>query len=89
MKGLRKRVLLIAGADSLGPRLCERLLEHGCDVLCLDNFYTSGNGDRVRRRPNLTKARRTLGWEPTVRMEEGLARTGAHFREQSESDPPC
>jgi len=28
------------GAGFLGSHLCERLLGQGCDVLCVDNFYT-------------------------------------------------
>jgi len=37
---LRKRVLVTGGAGFLGSHLCERLLDKGCDVLCVDNFYT-------------------------------------------------
>lgn len=35
-----KRVLVTGGAGFLGSFLCERLLDAGCDVLCVDNFYT-------------------------------------------------
>jgi len=34
------RVLVTGGAGFLGSHLCERLLDDGCDVLCVDNFYT-------------------------------------------------
>ena len=37
----RKRVLVTGGAGFLGAHLCERLLADGCDVLCVDNFYSS------------------------------------------------
>lgn len=37
---LRKRVLVTGGAGFLGSYLCERLLAEGCDVICVDNFYT-------------------------------------------------
>ena len=42
----RKRVLVTGGAGFLGSHLCERLLRMGCDVLCVDNFY-SGTKDNV------------------------------------------
>ncbi|MGH8260367.1 MAG: UDP-glucuronic acid decarboxylase family protein [Steroidobacteraceae bacterium] len=34
------RVLVTGGAGFLGSHLCERLVALGCDVLCVDNFYT-------------------------------------------------
>ena len=42
----RKRVLVTGGAGFLGSHLCQRLLEEGADVLCVDNFY-SGTRDNV------------------------------------------
>jgi dTDP-glucose 4,6-dehydratase len=33
------------------------------------------------RRPDITRARETLGWEPRVSLEEGLERTIAYFRD--------
>lgn len=35
-----KRVMVTGGAGFLGSHLCERLLEQGSEVLCVDNFYT-------------------------------------------------
>ncbi|MBO0748755.1 MAG: SDR family oxidoreductase [Acidimicrobiaceae bacterium] len=35
--------------------------------------------DPVRRRPDIARARELLGWEPTVPLAEGLARTVASF----------
>ena len=34
------RILVTGGAGFLGSHLCERLLNSGNDVLCLDNFFT-------------------------------------------------
>ncbi|MCD6298099.1 MAG: NAD-dependent epimerase/dehydratase family protein, partial [Deltaproteobacteria bacterium] len=35
-----KRILVTGGAGFLGSNLCERLINEGCNVLCVDNFYT-------------------------------------------------
>ncbi len=40
MSIVSKRVLVTGGAGFLGSHLCERLLDAGHDVLCLDNYYT-------------------------------------------------
>ena len=37
---LKKRILVTGGAGFLGSHLCERLLNEGNDVLCLDSFFT-------------------------------------------------
>jgi UDP-glucuronate decarboxylase len=36
----RKRILVTGGAGFLGSHLCEKLVDAGHDVLCVDNFYT-------------------------------------------------
>ena len=40
-----KRVLVTGGAGFLGSHLCERLINDGMDVLCVDNFYTGNKGN--------------------------------------------
>ncbi|MGZ5571435.1 MAG: UDP-glucuronic acid decarboxylase family protein [Usitatibacter sp.] len=42
----RRRVLVTGGAGFIGSHLCERLLERGDDVLCVDNFFT-GTKDNI------------------------------------------
>lgn len=42
----RTRVLVTGGAGFLGSHLCERLLEQGKDVICLDNYFT-GTKDNI------------------------------------------
>ncbi len=42
----RQRVLVTGGAGFLGSHLCDRLIEQGQDVLCVDNFYT-GTKDNI------------------------------------------
>ena len=41
-----KRILITGGAGFLGSHLCERLLNEGNDVICLDNFFT-GNKENI------------------------------------------
>ncbi len=42
-----KRVLVSGGAGFLGSHLCERLLNEGNDVICVDNLFT-GSKDNIR-----------------------------------------
>ena len=37
--------------------------------------------DPLKRRPDITKAKEILGWEPKIDRAEGLRRTLAYFRE--------
>lgn len=37
---LERRILVTGGSGFLGSHLCERLLADGCQVLCVDNFFT-------------------------------------------------
>ncbi|MFN0219566.1 MAG: UDP-glucuronic acid decarboxylase family protein [Hyphomicrobium sp.] len=42
-----KRILVTGGAGFVGSHLCERLLDRGDDVLCVDNFFSSTKGNIV------------------------------------------
>ncbi|MGB4134910.1 MAG: GDP-mannose 4,6-dehydratase, partial [Tenuifilaceae bacterium] len=42
-----KRILVTGGAGFLGSHLCERLLDEGNDVICLDNFFTGSKSNIV------------------------------------------
>lgn len=41
-----KRILVTGGAGFLGSHLCDRLINEGQEVLCVDNFHT-GNRQNV------------------------------------------
>jgi UDP-glucuronate decarboxylase len=41
-----KRILITGGAGFIGSHLCERLINEGNDVICLDNFFT-GSKDNI------------------------------------------
>ena len=49
-----KKVLVTGGAGFLGSHLCERLLEEGCNVICMDNFLTGRmeNIEHLLGKPN-------------------------------------
>ncbi len=40
-----KRILVTGGAGFLGSHLCDKLIERGHDVLCVDNFFTGRRGN--------------------------------------------
>tara|TARA_Y100001954_G_scaffold234820_2_gene291167 strand:- start:2144 stop:3100 length:957 start_codon:yes stop_codon:yes gene_type:complete len=69
---LRKRVLVTGGAGFLGSHLCERLLDKGYDVICLDNFFT-GTKDNVAHllsNPYFELLRHDITWPLYVEVDE-------------------
>ncbi|MFC1488236.1 UDP-glucuronic acid decarboxylase family protein [Thermodesulfobacteriota bacterium] len=69
---LRKRVLVTGGAGFLGSHLCERLLKEGCDVLCVDNFYTGSKQNVVQfiSNPNFELSRHDITFPIYVEVDE-------------------
>lgn len=60
--GMIKRILVTGGAGFLGSHLCERLVEMGHDVICLDNFFTSqkSNVAHLLGKPNFELIRHDI-----------------------------
>ncbi|MCH7704587.1 MAG: SDR family oxidoreductase [Planctomycetes bacterium] len=54
-------------------RVCGRALTVRSEPLPAD--------DPVRRKPDATRARKRLGWEAKVKLDEGMSRTVAYFKE--------
>lgn len=44
---LNKRILISGGAGFIGSHLCDRLIERGYEVLCVDNFFTGARANVV------------------------------------------
>jgi UDP-glucuronate decarboxylase len=68
----RKRVLVTGGAGFLGSHLCERLLQQGNDVLCVDNFFT-GRKDNIAHLlpdPNFEVLRHDITFSLYVEVDE-------------------
>lgn len=68
----RKRVLVSGGSGFLGSHLCEKLLTLGCEVLCVDNFY-SGPKDNIihlLNNPNFELIRHDITFPLYVEVDE-------------------
>jgi UDP-glucuronate decarboxylase len=68
----RKRVLVTGGAGFLGSHLCERLLDAGYDLLCVDNFYTGTKDNllHVLANPHLELMRHDVTFPLYVEVDE-------------------
>ena len=68
----RKRVMVTGGAGFLGSHLCERLLNDGYDVLCVDNFYsgTKDNIEHLVENPHFEMMRHDVTFPLYVEVDE-------------------
>ncbi len=53
------------------------------EIICIEPTDDRIVDDPKMRRPDITKARAILGWEPTVPVVEGLERTIEYFRQRT------
>src|SRR6478609_9294831 len=69
---MRKRVMVTGGAGFLGSHLCDRLIEKGHDVLCVDNLFT-GTKDNIAHlhdRPQFEFMRHDITFPLFVEVDE-------------------
>jgi UDP-glucuronate decarboxylase len=68
----RKRVLVTGGAGFLGSHLCERLLELGHEVLCVDNYFTGTrhNVEPMLRSPRFEAVRHDITFPLFVEVDQ-------------------
>ena len=69
---LERRVLVTGGAGFLGSHLCERLIEAGCHVLCVDNYFTGtrGNVAHLLGHPSFELVRHDVTFPLYVEVDE-------------------
>ncbi|MGP1272473.1 MAG: UDP-glucuronic acid decarboxylase family protein [Phycisphaerales bacterium] len=67
-----KRIAVTGGAGFLGSYLCERLVEDGHDVICIDNFFTSqkSNVMHLLDRPNFELIRHDVTHPTWLEVDE-------------------
>lgn len=67
-----RRILVTGGAGFLGSHLCDRLVEQGHDVICLDNLFTSQklNIQHLLPRPNFEFIRHDVTRELWLEVDE-------------------
>jgi UDP-glucuronate decarboxylase len=72
MEHFQKRILVTGGAGFLGSHLCDRLVEDGNDVLCVDNFFTGTkqNISHLLSRPNFELMRHDVTFPLYVEVDE-------------------
>ena len=89
--------LYVPGAERLLPviaRLNEFAATHGIMVLSTVDAHPENDGEFTeyaahcvrgttgQRKPDISKAKRVLGWQPVVTLEEGLKTTTEYFRQK-------
>jgi len=67
-----QRVLVTGGAGFLGSFLCERLVEEGHEVICVDNYYTGQrrNIAHLLNRPNFEALRHDITFPLYVEVDQ-------------------
>jgi dTDP-glucose 4,6-dehydratase len=64
---------------------CAREVQALVGSQCAIDFQPLPQDDPTRRRPDITKAKKLLGWEPKVSLREGLALSLDYFKQFLES----
>lgn len=68
----RKRILITGGAGFLGSHICDRLLDQGHEVICLDNLFTGTkrNIDHLHDNPRFEFMRHDVTFPLYVEVDE-------------------
>lgn len=68
----KKQVMVTGGAGFLGSHLCERLVEYGHDVLCVDNYFTGckDNIAALLESPKFEAMRHDISFPLSIEVDE-------------------
>lgn len=77
----------LGNPDELTVLACAQQVIASCQSSSKVIFGPLPEDDPVQRRPDITKARRLLGWGPTVSLQQGLVDTIPYFRALLENGP--
>ena len=71
-QNLHLRTLVTGGAGFLGSHLCERLVDQGHDVICLDNFFTGSKSNvaHLLNKPNFELMRHDVTFPLYVEVDQ-------------------
>jgi len=69
---MQKKILVTGGAGFLGSHLCDRLIQAGHDVLCVDNFFTGSkeNVSHLMSHPRFELMRHDVTFPLYVEVDE-------------------
>ena len=81
-EGLGGEVFNLGNPDERTMLDLARAVQTVCGTDFPYDFHPMPPDDPTRRRPDITKARQCLGWQPTVSLEAGLERLIAAFRHE-------
>lgn len=68
----KQRMAVTGGAGFLGSHLCDRLLAQGCEVLCVDNFFTGSKANilHLMRHPGFELLRHDVTFPLYVEVDQ-------------------
>ena len=67
-----KKILVTGGAGFLGSHLCEKLMQNGNDIICVDNFYTGSKENVIHLldKPNFELMRHDITFPLYLEVDE-------------------
>lgn len=69
---MKKRILITGGAGFLGSHLCDKLIEQGHEILCVDNYFTGSkkNVEHLMGHPRFELMRHDVTFPLYVEVDE-------------------